>query len=173
MTQLTYQPAFDPYHAVFRLLRLRPLFEKTGSLSKEKVRILDFYLLFPFRIRDMRLAPAHQRYKRLAEKYSHLAPYGDQPEPPLLLARMEPMQTAALETLASYAFIDPGAYQTDRIEITDRMIPEAITGRAEALNHEQEDLLEFLEIIAGQYELSGPNGLKARSGLMEYRYDAL
>jgi hypothetical protein len=173
MTQLTYQPAFDPYHSAFRLLRQRPLIEKLGALFKEQVRILDFYLLFPFRVRDMRLKSAHQRYKALAEKYAFLTPYGEQPDPHLLLTRMEPMQAAALETLSSHGLIDSGAHRGDEVKATRQPLPAPIAQRINDLNAEQADLMEFLEILATQYELLGPQGLKARSGLMEYRYDAV
>jgi hypothetical protein len=49
--QLTYQAAFDPFHAIFRLLRLWSIL-KRRPLPHDTVRILDFYLLFPFRIGD-------------------------------------------------------------------------------------------------------------------------
>src|SRR5262245_31866200 len=80
MIQLTFQPAFDPYHAVFRALRLRPLATKEHSLHRDHMRILDFYLLFPFRIDGIRLRREDRKYRRLATEYERSRPYGEQPE---------------------------------------------------------------------------------------------
>jgi hypothetical protein len=172
MSQLVFQPALDPFHAVFRFLRLFPIVA-SAALSRDHARILDYYLLFPFRIRSMRLAPAHQKFKRLSETYAHLKPYGEQPDGPLIFERMEPMQTAALETLASRGFLDLKALQSDEIKATTKVIPDELAARVHALNSQQSDLLEFLVVLAQNYDLSGKDGLKARSELLEYRYDAV
>jgi hypothetical protein len=171
--QLTYQPALDPFHTVFRLLRLRPLIKNFGPLQKDHVRILDFYLLFPFRIRDIRLERKHQKYKKLSDTYGHLKPYGEQPEAPVLLERMKPMQLAALETLAFQKMIDPIALERDQIKATEKPLPSDVDSRTAELNVAQPDLIEFLGILASAYSLSGENGVKARTGLLEHRYDAV
>jgi hypothetical protein len=173
MSQLVFQPALDPFHAVFRFLRLRTLFTSTSRLSRDHARILDFYLLFPFLIRAIRLAPKHQKYKRLAEKYALLKPYGEQPDGPTMLQRMDPMQAAALETLASQSYIDTEALQQDLVSATVRPVPPQIAERITILNEGQNDLIEFLSVLAAEYEILGENGLKARTGLMEHRYDAV
>jgi hypothetical protein len=69
MIQLTYEPAFDAYHTVYRLLRLRPIIEKSGPLHRDLVRIIDFYQLFPHRIENIRLMPAHRKYRRLGASF--------------------------------------------------------------------------------------------------------
>src|SRR3954469_9934822 len=111
MSQLVFQPSLDPFHAVFRFLRLRTLFNAANALSRDHSRVLDFYLLFPFLIRAIRLAPKHQKYKKLSDKYAYLKPYGEQPDSSLMIQRMDPMQSAALETLASKAYLDIQALQ--------------------------------------------------------------
>jgi len=173
MSQLVFQPALDPLHAVFRLFRLLPISKAAGSLLVDQVRILDFYLLFPFRIRAIRLAPSHQHFKKLSEKYAHLTPYGEQPDPPLLFERMRPMQLAALETMVTENYIEESAFLNDTFKPTDHNIPREILSRVEELNSSQADLIDFLKILAEDYALSGLNGLKARTELMEYRYDAI
>jgi len=173
MSQLVFQPALDPFHAVFRLFRLARLSKAVGPLLIDHVRILDFYLLFPFRIRGIRLTPDHQHFKKLSEKYSYLTPHREQPDAALLFERMQPMQLAALETMAAQNFIDKDAFLSNTFKVTDKKIPEAILSRVSELNRQQADLVDFVEILADEYELSGSNGLKARTDLMEYRYDAI
>jgi hypothetical protein len=173
MTQLVFQPALDPFHAVFRFLRLSPISKTVGSLLIDHVRILDFYLLFPFRIRAIRLAPDHLHFKKLAETYAHLTPYGEQPDAPLLFERMRPMQLAALETMATDNYLDEEAFLDGMFQATDQKIPEEVLSRIQELNADQADLMIFLQVLAKDYFLSGQNGLKARTELMEYRYDAV
>jgi len=171
MSQLSFQPALDPFHAIFRFLRI--LADLDTRLIRDHLRILDFYLLFPFRIRTIRLLPKHQRHKKLSEVYEHLRPYGEQPEAALLFKRMEPMQMAALETLASRSYINPSALHSGFVAKTEREAPAELAIRAAELNASQPDLMEFLRILAREYELTGENGLKARTGLLEYRYDSI
>ncbi len=77
MIQLSYQPAFDPFHAIYRQLRVLSAIEPSKSLPVDHARILDFYLLFPFRISGIRLMPQHRRFRGLASAYEKARSYGD------------------------------------------------------------------------------------------------
>lgn len=140
---------------------------------QDVVRILDFYLLFPFLIGEIRLSPAHRRYKKIAQNYERLRPYGEQPESRTLFERMEPMQIAALETLASRNIIEPSLLNDSKVQLEPTAVPRELAARAAQANEADHELLEFLNIIATQYEVLGQNGIKSRSGLMEFRYDAI
>lgn len=173
MIQLTYEPALDPFHAIYRLLRLRWIIDQHGPLARDHVRILDFYQLFPFRIDDIRLTPQHRRYRRLASDYKTAAPYGEQPESRTLFYRMEPMQVAALDTLATHGVFDPRQWTVDQVAAAETLTPESLAARIRAANDKDRELYEFLGVLASDYDLTGVNGLKDRTGLMEYRHDAV
>lgn len=173
MIQLTFEPALDPFHAVFRLLRLRPILVKAGTLPRDHVRILDFYLLFPFRIGSIRLMPRHRKYRRLASENEAAQPYGNQPEDRVLFGRMEPMQVAALDTLATRELTDPARWEVGEVMATSVSLPAPLADRAEIANRSEAGLMEFLGALAAEYQLLGPDGLKSRTGLQEYRYDAV
>lgn len=173
MIQLTYEPALDPFHAVYRLLRLRPIIAKHGPLHRDHVRILDFYQLSPHRIGSIRLTPQHRKYRKLATHYAGAAPYAQQPEDRVLFSRMEPMQVAALDTLASQHLIDPQRWGAGEVLATAESIPSELKSRVEAANERDAELEAFLNILASEYDLTGVNGLKDRTGLMEHRHDAI
>ena len=40
-------------------------------------------------------------------------------------------------------------------------------------NAENAELISFLDVLASEYVLLGTNGLKGRTKLLEYRYDAI
>jgi len=152
---------------------LRPTLERK-PLHRDHVRILDFYLLFPFRIEGIRLTPKHRKYRKLGSKYEMRKPYGDQPdEDGVLFNRMEPMQTAAAETLAARNFLCRSSLDVGIVEASRSHIPPQLASRVAAANEHDADLIEFLEVLAFEYELTGVNGLKDRTTLLDHRYDAV
>jgi hypothetical protein len=173
MIQLTFQPAFDPFHAVFRSLRLRRIIMQHGPLHRDHVRILDFYLLFPFRISGIRLAPPHRKYRKLVQDYDQKKPYVDQPEDRDIFTRMELMQLSALDTLSDRNFIAPARWELGEVAATQVSIPPPLAPRIEEINTAEADLIAFIEVLASEYELLGPRGLKSRTNLLESRYDAV
>jgi ABC-three component (ABC-3C) system Middle Component 5 len=173
MIQLTFQPAFDPFHAVFRLLRLRPTIAVAGSLHRDHVRILDFYLLFPFKIDGIRLLPEDRKYRRLSSDYQAARTYGHQPGDQIVFNRMATMQTAAIETLAVRNMISRERLDVGHVEATSAPAPKELAVRVGAANERDAELMGFLAVLASRYALTGPDGLKARTNLLEYRYDAV
>lgn len=171
--QLSFQAALDPYHAVFRLFRLLPILEQCGAVEINKVRILDFYLAFPFRVGGMKFKQGHGRYRKVAQEFATAAPYGGQPDDKLLFDRMEPMQRAAIQTLVAQGFIDGSELEGGLIKATLKPAPEVLKARAGEQNKNEEFLMELLGVLCSDYPLYGENGLKDRTQLMEYRYDAV
>jgi hypothetical protein len=173
MIQLTFQPALDPLHAAFRFLRLRNTFKKHRPLHRDHARILDFFLLFPFRISSIRLKPQHRRYRKLASQYEIKKPYGEQPENQILFGRMASMQDAGLNTLAQHGLIIAERWRVAEVVSSDVSLASDLQSRIEMRNAQDRELIEFLELLGSDYELLGHDGLKGRTGLIEYRHDAI
>ena len=173
MIQLSFQPALDPFHAMFRLLRLRPVLREVGKLPVDHIRILDFYVAFPFRIGGLRVKPEHRRLKTGVMRFEWPTPYGDQPDDKTVLARMEPIQDVALQTLASHALIDGAQLDRRMVQVAEAPVPSSLAARIEDANAREHSLLALLGVLAGDYGLTGLGGLKERSGLLEHRYDAV
>ena len=173
MIRLTYEPAFDALHAAFRALRLRAVLSADQPLHRDHVRIMDYYQLFPHRVGQIRLMPQHRKYKRLAATYEDRKPYGEQPDDKLLFDRMEPLQITALDALAVQSLIDEKRWINGQVAPTAKELPDELNARIKEVNAADAPLEEFLKVLASEYELSGPNGLKARTGLLEYRQDAV
>lgn len=172
MIQLSYQPALDPFHTVFRCIRLQQSVLAGRSLELDHVKILDFYLLFPFRCGEIRLLPSHRRFKSISKKYAHTQPYGGLPDSRMTYGRMSPIQRAALDTMAKNNFIDVEPYRGGFVKPSATELPSELRESARHQNETEADLIEFLSVLATEYQLLGENGLKHRSGLMEHIYDA-
>lgn len=164
---LTYHPAFDLYSAMFRMLRL---LGKLGerSVEIERLRILDFYLLFPALLRDIQLPITARKFK--AQVQSEANSYEVIPDPRRLFVRLDTYQVAAIQCLAAYSFIDPVELKLGKVKRTDRVLPQELTKRIEERN--QDDFI--VELLTGplvDVDLYGKSGLKHRTDLFEYRYD--
>ncbi|WP_296080930.1 ABC-three component system middle component 5 [uncultured Agrobacterium sp.] len=173
MTQLTYNEAFDPYHAAFRLVRLHMACGITTRVPFETIRILDFYLLFPFRLQSMRFLDDDKSWRKVSKAYSDQAPYGMMPEDIVIFSRMEPFQRAAASSLVSSGYLVPEAWDQNEVQFTQEAIPDPLRLRCSELNNRMKDIVEILCQIRISYPLRGRNGLKDRTGLLEYRYDPI
>lgn len=173
MTQLTYNEAFDPYHAAFRILRLWKGCSIVDTTHFDMLRILDFYLLFPFRIQNMSLFSEDRAWRRISKAYEDWKPYGELPDDVSIFSRMEPFQRAAVTSLAKAGFMSLEAWQNNQIEFLEVELPANISVRCSELNGAMHDVIAILCAMRERYPLLGRNGLKDRSGLLEFRYDSV
>jgi hypothetical protein len=171
MTQLTYNEAFDPYHAVFRFLRLHLGCDIGAKLPFDTLRILDFYLLFPFRLQAMKLFVGDSSWRKISRTYEDRAPYGTMPEDSTIFARMEPFQRAAAASLVKSGYLSPDEWETNEVQFKSEMLPPIVVERCSAVNAQMTDIIDILCQIKSRYPLGGRDGLKDRTGLLEYRYD--
>lgn len=171
MIQIAYQPAYDAFHTIFRFFQLDDVGVK--NIETDRYRILDYYLCFPSELRKFRFPPKHVRFRKTGERFAQISSFEKRPSADLILGRMRPVQWACLETLEAEGFLASGALERQRIERADRSLSDHLTARITERRTAHCDLFEVIEALATEYDLLGPNGLKARSGLLEHRYDAI
>ncbi len=165
---LIYHPAFDIYHGIFRILRI---LDKIPSITLEidRLRILDFYLLFPNELSNFTF-PAELRNEksRLPLKSN---PYRQINDPKRIFFRLEPYQICALKSLVAREFIDESLFLEGKVQRTENPLPEALSKEIQQANEPFPALVEFLTGPLLNIDLYGKSGLKGRSDLFEYRYD--
>jgi hypothetical protein len=166
---LLYHPAFDIYHCCFRLLRLLNSLPHE-SHEIEKIRILDLYLLLPTLLQKVAFPHTAKKYKPYIKNLE--IPYENIENPYKLLIQLEPIQRSALRHLASCNIIDPNSLIKEKVLKTDAPIPQDILNKIEQSDSEMPDLIGLLTGPLFDMEFYGDTGLKARSRLMEYKYDA-
>ncbi len=169
---ISYQPAYDPYHASFRILRLVFVLRGCLPLPVEKIRILDFFLLFPFLLDGIRVRPQDRSIKNVARSYSNFKPFAELPEPRVLFGQMEVFQVTALESLEKKNWITIVDFQVQLGGGVDNMSAE-LRKRISDINSTDEKLMEAIQKLGCDYDLLGKDGLKHRTNLMEFRYDAV
>jgi len=171
MSLLAYKEVYDPYHTIFRFFRLRLLVKEISNLHFDHLRILDYFLANPYRLEIMSFKSEHRSLRKVARKYSKNKPYSQLPDDFILFEYMRTSQIAAISSLSRNNYINAPQLTKDIVVFENITIPDAIGNLALNMNQNENDLCEVLTSLASQYKLLGPDGLKKRTGLMEYRND--
>ena len=165
---LIYHPAFDMYHCMFRILRLLSKLPEQ-AYEVERIRILDFYLLFPEQLNNVRFPREAVTYRKSFR--NDINPFERIEDPLRIFLRLESYQKEALNCLASYNLIDSELLAESKIQRTDNELPNELV---EAIEKATDRFPEVMELLTGPFrniDLYGKSGLKARTQLFEHRYD--
>lgn len=163
---LIYHPAFDAYHCVFRALLLT---ERLGPIEIQKLRILDFFLCFPYELSKIRLPREHADMKRIASLLEN--EYHGPVSVKQMFRDMEHIQVAAFRSLAASSIFDQRQFELGVIERTSKSLEDDLVMKLDLAKLRDKVVVDYLVERLGAIRLYGSNGLKDRSGLMEYRYD--
>jgi hypothetical protein len=155
---LVYHPAFDNYHCLARILKILeniPMKE----YGRDRIKIYDYFLLFPTEIRKITLPTVWSRYKTIKKenRYNEVQNTKD------VFYRVSSFQDLALSALASFNMIERDLFTRDIIKRTSNPVEfEIITDEIERL------YFQFLNDYANKLSLKD---LKERTKLMEHRYE--
>lgn len=166
---LIYHPAFDASHCSFRILKLFNILNENKYIEEERIKIIDFYIVFPKKIKFIRFP------KEIKAKYIRKAldSINDSYRPCknhfLMAKKMSFIQEKVLQSLVINEYLNKreGSNEYKRGEKFSQLaLSTPILDTY--INHEVEVLIfDFLL----NCELNGKDGLKDRTTLMEFRYD--
>lgn len=164
---LSYHPAYDPHHTALRMLQIF-LYDDTKKYYKHEVRIIDFYILFPELIDEITTTrPLMHLKKQVAPDDNEYFTPG---RPKTVFRQMEEIQDTALSILLT----------TDMVEKKDKKYsaikdntPPALVGLVSHKNKGEAKVMHLLTTLQQEVPSIGEGSLKDRSGLVEYRYDAV
>lgn len=166
---LAYHPVWDPCHTAFRCLRVLRYLPNT-PFELDRLRILQFYLVLPSYIDNMRLPRACSGWRSLAKKASNK--YYSTGDPSLVFKRNSVLYDHVVRLLHAKTFLDGASFEARRLLLShDLRFPANVEDRISTANTRDAELMAFLTIGLGDVPLLGQDGLKHRTGLMEYRYD--
>ena len=105
---ILYNNAFDLYHTIFRMLHLLSRINPNQKIETEKIRIWDYYLLFPNEIFKIKPLKNEKEFKTILKRLnvSKNNPYQQILDERKTLEKIKPYQLSALTCLASYNIID-------------------------------------------------------------------
>lgn len=163
---LIYHPAYDAYHCVFRMLCI---VSKLPNIELDKARLLDFYLLFPSAISKIRLPKTHSSGRQLAKLLANV--YRDPINPSATFRELKYIQEAALKCMVASGFVEAKSYEVGLVVRTKLPLPDNMLEAISAYLEKNLELSEFVLDELATIPLKGLDGLKDRTGLLEYRYD--
>lgn len=170
MVALVYHPAYDPYGCVIRSVQF--LIATDNPMFAEQLRLFDFMLLFPEFISKFRLnTTLRSRFSRI--KYRKKFGYEERPPASRLFSEMELSFEAAIQTLKSINILKSEQLNIDLFSINIDAVPDTLISIAKKRTDSDSELLDFLVELNSSFPFFGPDGLKDRSGLLEFRYDII
>lgn len=169
---LLYHPFFDPHHCAFRLLRLL-LALKGRPIEVDRLRVWDFYLLFPRALDHASLPRSHAAKIRSLLKRRYASQYEMLPDLRIMFLRLEPIQSSALAHIASRNIVEPSAYQSNMVILANQGLSSDLVSRLQASNDADAELVGFLINAFLEVPLFGKDGIRQRSDLFDCRYDPI
>lgn len=172
MFNLRFYSEYDSYHAAFRIIRMADAFETKRPL--DAYRIADFFFVHPFELDRISMPKGISAHRALAESYQSHKPYRYSSNAEQTSLYMWPFQQVALNALAAKGVLDPTDLADGYVRVVpDKAVPLDVlvtltTSRASDLD---KSLIGFLKSIMDQFDIVGPNGLKARSKILNTSYD--
>jgi hypothetical protein len=171
---IIYNQALDLYHTIFRLLHFLNKFENGTQIEIERIRIWDFYLLFPYKVHDIRLKKEESDIRKIRKEYikDSKNPYERISQERKIFEKLKPYQMAAINCIASYGIIDKSSLSQERILIINKEIITEFVKNFEDLTPKEKNVIALMTSHFFQVTLFGTDGLKSRTNLIESKYDA-
>lgn len=163
---LIYHPAYDAYHCLFRMLAI---LERTGRVEVDKLKILDFYILFPSMLSDIKMPRNFIGIKKIASGIYNQ--YHDPINPKVAFKEMRYIQEAAIKCMLAAGYIISEDLDSGYVQRSKKELPSEIALKMKSFLDDKEPFSSFITNDLSTFHLAGPDGLKARTQLMEYRYD--
>lgn len=171
---IAYHQAFDLYHTVYRMVQILDHFDGNDSVEVDRLRIWDFYLLFPNEIHKIKLKKDEKDIKNILQNYvkPKYNPYENIIDDRKIFERILFYQVSALKCLASYGIIDKDALNYNRVAVVSKDLLKKYIGIFGELPPREKNIIAILTSHFYHMSMFGPNGLKSRTNLMISKYDA-
>ncbi len=167
-----YNQAFDLYHSIYRMIHILNNFEVDQSIEIDRLRIWDYFILFPNKVHKIRLGNNFHEIKKARKVITNKDnPYNTVDDGRKFLERLRPYQMGAISYLSSIGMIEVENHNAHLVKIKNLDKISLVIEKIGRLSQDEEKTLHFLNQYFKSFELNGPNGLKDRTGLLIFKYD--
>ncbi|WP_221179247.1 ABC-three component system middle component 5 [Pseudomonas frederiksbergensis] len=111
----------------------------------------------------------HSSGRQLAKLLANV--YRDPINPSATFRELRYIQEAALKCMVASGFVEAKSYEAGLVVRTKLSLPDSMLEAISAYLEKNLELSEFVLAELATIPLKGLDGLKDRTGLMEYRYD--
>lgn len=165
---LLYHPYKDSNHCTYRLLSI--LLKLDGEILLDKLKVIDFFYLFPHFLKDIQSWPrGFASFKKHVKDIND--PFENTPNKKKLFFDVEGIQNEALVQLASRGIISVERLKHGYVLLEKSKLPNAVISHINEDSYNQSSIVDVLVNGLCHFPWLGSRGLKMRSGLMEFKYD--
>ena len=132
------------------------------------MRIWDFYFVFP---REAKKITMPRDLFSLKSSLGEANQYEELLDGQRVFDRMRPFQLAAYKYLAAHSLIDSAELAKNSISAGAKPIPNELKQEMKSLDRLQESVMNVITGPLSALPLDGPSGLKARTRLLDFKYD--
>ena len=162
---IVYHPAYDAHHCSYRMLSVLYAVQN-NSLSSEMIRFIDFYYLYPHLLKRLDSLPRPLNYKKkIIDDVED--PFEITPNPNTLFYELGKTQESVLNSLRNKSLF---SIENRLVKLNVNFLSKRLIDSFENNSFVSEDVFDVLIGSFPKVNLHGPNGFKAKSGLMEFRY---
>lgn len=170
---ITYNPAFDLYHSIFRMAHILLKMDVQKPMEIDRLRIWDFYMLYPVQLNHVSLKQdeneIREARKLLKLKETIFDYKGDIRK---LFEWIKPFQLSALGCLVSCGILDKDEFEAGSVLVVNPDKLNAFVENAGDVSDHERNILKFLNFLFSDMPLTGVYGMKYRTKLLESKYDA-
>jgi hypothetical protein len=161
-----YHPSYDAHHCAYRYLNIL-ISSSNKKLDLSILSIVDFYYLYPHLLQQVEKLPSPiHRYKSVIKSIKK--PFEVTPNAKALYFDLKSLQSVALANLQYRGLI---AVSNKNVSLVTELLPKSLIKKFEDDVFRDTEIFKLLVKELPKVNMSGKNGFKARSGLMEYKYD--
>ncbi|MHC1712358.1 MAG: ABC-three component system middle component 5 [Solidesulfovibrio sp.] len=166
---LIYNPAFDVKHCIYRFLSSLEI-ARWASVPWAVFRMLDLYRLYPKLLLEIKPFPKDLSTVKKKTVLIHRQ-YSIPQDPRKTLYQINPIHGVVANYLIAKGFISKKQFEIGRIEKTDLEMPQELKDIFTSDILVDQEWLTLLINHFPQSKFIGHDGIKKRTGYMEYRYD--
>jgi hypothetical protein len=167
---LIYHQRNDVFHCAFRLLSILSIIEQ-NDIEFSRLKMIDFYIVFPHLISSISFPHVAGVKKIKNEVQTFPVPYEMLPSRRMLFSEMGDFQLQAIDILKAKAIL--AINREGIISKSEKFDSEEIQNLVKENSITSRDFYKSFIKVLMDCSLYGETGLKKRTGLMEYRYDAV
>lgn len=166
---LNYHPSGDLYHCVYRLFLLKS-YVRAEQVEWERLRLMDFYFLFPHLLKTLKVPREYIAYKRTFAAIQD--PYEEIGSAKRLFFQLGSIQDNTIRFLVAKGYFERDAFAVEGKIKSTNSPPEVILN---AFKLDPKVNADWFDPFMGLFQaipLNGNDGLKVRTEMMEHRYDS-
>lgn len=165
---ILYHPFKDANHCMYRMISI--MYGIKGSVSYQYLNLADYYYLFPSEMKNIKNWPRKGTSDKLAID-NILQPYESLDNSRITFFEIKEIRNQAIINLITKGIVSLSENNNDILTLNINLLQNELIKTLEEDKFRKTDIYKIIVNKLIKVPLYGENGLKSKSGLLEYRYE--